>query len=487
MRNKRRMFAIMMLFTVSTAFSGCGRKAPASPEKASAVVGSLAIDYTSRFDVRAVTADIVARIEAVREQEAQAAADNALEAAFTIPELRAKGQKLSDFIPEGWELIDNVTLDFNKDGLTDYVGVLQAVWREELQDSYWQYPRILFAVASDRDGQYDLSFQDANLIRTGEEGGAFGDPYLPLTAEGTSFTTSSYGGSAWRWGEEYTYTYKDGTWYLTQSETFYGYGSYITSYEEDNWETGVGIRERRSDEFDDMEAHWEDDEPEYDIVYELSLDEMPTLSQAGMRWWLATDRVTDWKVDSIVFAEGVTLPEDMVKLPQEVAWFDYNDEDCLLYTFGNESKEKIWLAMYRPQDRELSIIMETDAGAAMGDLEYYREKIYYTTKVMGNITYRTTKDGVETINRKEDIIGIVLHRMNADGTGKETLFEYWYPGAEQEIMDYEVPYLSLVYEISGGEIVAEVYVGYGEPHPFYRMNIDGSGLRQIGQVPKAAN
>ena len=45
-----------------------------------------------------------------------------------------------------------------------------------------------------------------------------------------------------------------------------------------------------------------------------------------------------------------------------------------------------------------------------------------------------------------------------------------------------LPYLALIYEISGDEIVAEVYVG-NEPHPVCRMNCDGSGLRWIGQIP----
>lgn len=36
-------------------------------------------------------------------------------------------------------------------------------------------------------------------------------------------------------------------------------------------------------------------------------------------------------------------------------------------------------------------------------------------------------------------------------------------------------------QISGDEIVLEVYIG-DEDHPYYRMNVDGSELRKIGQV-----
>ena len=54
----------------------------------------------------------------------------------------------------------------------------------------------------------------------------------------------------------------------------------------------------------------------------------------------------------------------------------------------------------------------------------------------------------------------------------------------QEIRESQIPYLALIYEISGGEIIAEVYIG-GKPHPFYRMKTDGSGAKKIGQVPMA--
>ena len=144
---------------------------------------------------------------------------------------------------------------------------------------YQGYPRILFAIASDEKDGYHLDFQDINLIRTRDEGGIFGDPYQPLTVEGLSFTTNAYGGSAWRWSEKNTYTYREGTWFRTLSENTNGYGGYTTSYSKDDWESGVGIRKERSSDFDDMEEDW--DSEEYDLEYEVSLDEPLTLEQAG--------------------------------------------------------------------------------------------------------------------------------------------------------------------------------------------------------------
>ena len=374
---------------------------------------------------------------------------------------------------EGWELLDSTTLDFNEDGIPDYVGVLEEILIDMEGDwTYQPNPRILFAIASDGTGGYRLDFQDINLIRTRDEGGVFGDPYLPLTAEGTSFTTHAYGGSGWRWSEDYTYTYREGIWRLTLSEYIFGYGDYITSYSKDDWESGVGIRKERSSEFDDMEEHWElgdyGESGEYDVEYEVSLDYPLTLEQAGKRSRRASDRVTDWEVEAIVFAADVELSEDMVRLPDATLWIHYCDENCEISTFDpslDMDKSFDYLAMYCWENKVLSVLAEEET--EIDDLKFYNGKIYYSTEIV----------------EEEDTVGIRLNRMEPDGTGKETVFEYRYPGTEQEIVERRIPYLALIYEISGDEIIMEVFIG-DEPHPVYRLNTDGSGQKKIGQIPK---
>lgn len=405
-----------------------------------------------------------------------------------VPQLPETAGELAGFVPEGWEILDSVELDFNEDGIPDYVGVLEAAMIDE--GGYWTYqddPRILFAAAGDGAGGYRLDFQDINLIRTRGEGGVFGDPYEPLTAQGMSFTTHAYGGSAWRWAEDYTYTYRDGAWYLTSSETIYGYGSYVTSYSRNDWDSGTGIRKERSSEFSDMEEDWESEEDwnsiKYDLEYELSLDEPMTLEQAGKRWWLAKDRVTDWEVASVTCAAGVELSEEKVKRPDE-AYLEYCDEDCALYSFSEEDSGLNYLAMYRWEDRALSVLAQEEA--AIESPVIYKGKIYYATDLVENVRYKTWQDGEAQTTEEEDTVGVRLNRMSPDGTGKETVFEYRYPEGEQEIRENRIPYLSLIYEIGGDEIIAQVYIG-NEPHPFYRMKTDGSGAKKIGQVPMAVS
>lgn len=404
-----------------------------------------------------------------------------------VPQLPAKASNLAAFAPEGWALLDSVELDFNQDGIPDYVGVLEAVGIEGEEDwTYQDAPRILFAAAGDGAGGYRLDFQDINLIRTRAEGGVFGDPYEPLTAEGTSFTTHAYGGSAWRWSEGYTYTCRGGAWYLTASETTYGYGSYITSYSRDDWDSGKGIRKERSSEFSDMEENWENwegvedwDSEKYDLEYELPLDEPLTLEQAGNRWWLAKDRVTDWEVASVTCAAGVELSEEQVERPGE-AYLEYCDEDCALYSFSNTESGLFYLAMYRWKDRTLSVLAQEED--AINQPEVYKGKIYYATDIVEPVKYRTAQDGEAQTAEEEDTVGVRLNRIAPEGTGKETIFTYRYPEEEQEIRENHIPYLALIYEIGGDEIIAEVYIGH-KPHPFYRMKTDGSGATKIGQVP----
>ena len=405
-----------------------------------------------------------------------------------VPQLPETASELAGFVPEGWEILDSVELDFNEDGTPDYVGVLEAATMDGEDD--WTYPgdpRILFAVAGDGAGGYRLDFQDINLIRTRWEGGVFGDPYEPLTAQGMSFTTHAYGGSAWRWSEDYTYTYRRGTWYLTASETTYGYGDYITSYSRNDWDSRTGIRKERSSEFSDMEENWESGEDwdgiKYDLEYELSLDEPMTLEQAGKRWWLAKDRVTDWEVTSVTCATGVELSEEKIKRPDE-AYLEYCDEDCALYSFSEEDSGLNYLAMYRWEDRVLFVLAQEEA--AIESPVIYKGKIYYATDLVENVKYKTWQDGKEQRTEEEDTVGVRFNRMSPDGTRKETVFEYCYPGEEQEIRENRIPYLSLICEIGGDEIIVEVYIG-NEPHPFYRMKTDGSGAKKIGQVPMAVS
>lgn len=399
------------------------------------------------------------------------------------PQLPETGGRLEDFVPEGWELLDSVELDFNEDGISDYVGVLEG----NVEDGggavgYQGYPRILFAAASDGTERYRLDFQDSNLIYTREEGGVMGDPYAPLTAEGTSFTTHACGGSQWRWSKESTYTYRNGTWWLTLSEETFGYLDYTTDYSKDDWESGVGIRKKRSSDRGDMEGTV--GSVEYDVEYKMALDEPLTLELAGKRGPLAANRVTDWEAAEIVSAADIEFSADEVKHPDE-SYLNYCDEDCVLYVSNpspDEGEGFYYLVMYRWQDKVMSVLAREKA--AICNPIFYHGKIYYAVEIVENIKYKTAEGGKEQSEEEEGIVGIRLGRMNPDGTGKETVFEYRCQESGQEMGERAISYIGMDYEISGDEIVAVISTGASHPDLLYRMKTDGSGCRKIGQLPK---
>lgn len=391
----------------------------------------------------------------------------------SVPTLPAMGSELSDFVPEGWELMDSVELDYNGDNITDYVGVQEVprdVEKDEVGYDSTDF-RILFAIESEGPGQYRLDFQNENLIPTWDEGGPFGDPYEPLTAEGNSFTTSAYGGSAWKWSETYTYTYRDGTWYLTWSEVFSMFGRYIVNEVTDDWEKGVRTRKIRSEDFD-KDTVWMMEEAEmeaegYDLEYELRLDEPPTLYQASKRWGSPPEQVTDWEVREIILAEGIELSREMIEMPGKSLLYNgiYYDEKGVLYTFchDGQDEQQYYLAMYRWQDKSLHVLAKED-GPFTDNMKVYGDRIYYSA------VYKSAENG-ENVEEDDGAV-FRLNRINMDGTGKESVFETPYRDRQIEIMD-----------ISGGEIIVKVYIGE-EPDPVYRMDVDGGNLRQIGQIPR---
>lgn len=402
------------------------------------------------------------------------------------PELPATGRQLSDFVAEGWEIRDSVELDFNEDGIVDYVAVQEVPLDRKRDD--WQNElslRILFAIASDGEGQYRLDFQDANLIRARTEGGMMGDPFEPLEAEGTSFTTCASGGSSDRWTESHTYTYRDGTWYRTAYEYSDGYASNVDDYRRADWDSGIlscKIRGRTSN----CPGEIVHDPGVYELEYEMRLDEPITLCQASRSWWLAGYRVTDCEVSDIVFAEGISIPKDRIIGPKRAYYYGVVDEDYACYSFSDEDSGKGYLALYNWQDGTLAVLAQEDCHKSWLDgidvIGLYRDKIYYSTDIVETIRYRWTRRGESVIIEDEAQVGLNLMRMNLDGTGKETLFTYRYPGTDQPILEEDPPYMSIINAtLSGGEIVFGIYRS-NEDRPYYRMNVDGSGLQEMGWV-----
>lgn len=404
------------------------------------------------------------------------------------PELPVAGTQLSDFVAEGWEILDSVELDFNQDGIVDYVGV-QEVPLDKGKDG-WQNDlslRVLFAIASEGEGQYRLDFQDANLIRARTEGGMKGDPFDGIEGEGTSFTTHAEGGSSDGWSESYTYTYRDGTWYLTASEVCYGYNMNVDEYRRDDWDSGIRTHKTRGRTVNCCRGEVVFDPGVYELEYEMRLDEPFTLQQASWRWYPTKYRIKREIMD-IVFADGIELSEDRIRKGMvDYHGTGYMDEKYEIYSFSDEESEKDYLALYNRQDKSLTVLAQEDSYeddiCNIEGLGLYKDMIYYSVGIEGKVSYKYTMKGETRTIEDNRSVGQKVVRMNLDGTGKETIFTYVYPGAEQTVWEEYPPYIGGImdFTISGEEIVLAVYIG-DEDSPYFRMNVDGSKLRKIGQV-----
>ena len=399
-----------------------------------------------------------------------------------IPLLPARADDAASFIPDEWSLLDSVELDFNSDGLIDVVGVLHHPFDE---DGRW-YPRILFAALQTTDGKYTLDFQDINLVRGEGEGGVFGDPYLPMTAEGNTFTINAYGGSAWKWSESTTFEYRNGNWYLSQEKSSGGYGPITTYVTYNDYRIGIGIRQLNNDDFDNIEVLSNDVEERFELEYEVKLDSTPTLNQASQHWRLAHERLTKIPINEIEISAHIELEKADVPIWNEngsTFSIQYTDETYILYTF--RKNENVYLAIYNSETKTVNVISQADQGGDVGyalserfdSLVIYREKIYYSENVRTTAMIKRNGEIVET----NEILATKILRMNLDGSSVEVLFQYDNDYSEGEVLETDLPYISATPYPSGGELIVSLYIG-NAPNKYYRMNLDGSNVQLIGEL-----
>ncbi len=125
--------------------------------------------------------------------------------------------KLS-FIPTAYEIMDSLVLDYNKDSVKDIIMVIE----NSLQDSSEEeYPRILIVLQGLDSLNYKLEASNDTLLLCKNCGGFF-DPYDGISFERDTLLISQWGGSAWRWGVEYSCVYNnvDNSWYIVKEYTY---------------------------------------------------------------------------------------------------------------------------------------------------------------------------------------------------------------------------------------------------------------------------
>lgn len=115
--------------------------------------------------------------------------------------------------PPGWEVMDTMTGDLNRDQYLDMLIVLKSEFDADV-DSMPKRPLLL--LTGNKTGDFTLAARNDNVVLCYHCGGVFGDPYDGLAIKNGYFSTEAYGGSSDRWTQIITFRYieKEKTWYL---------------------------------------------------------------------------------------------------------------------------------------------------------------------------------------------------------------------------------------------------------------------------------
>lgn len=118
---------------------------------------------------------------------------------------------LAAYLPSTNEtLIDYYQTDLNADHLPDLLLVMQQPTDTTKADTEQEGKRQLYVLLQQANAQYKMVAQNSKVVYCQNCGGVMGDPYTGITINpDQSFTVSNYGGSAWRWGIDYTFAYKN--------------------------------------------------------------------------------------------------------------------------------------------------------------------------------------------------------------------------------------------------------------------------------------
>ena len=134
----------------------------------------------------------------------------------------------SQFIPEGYTILDSATGDLNLDPYPDMLLVLKKNGEDSTSDVV-DHPekRPLLILIGQANKQFKLAARNDNAVYCVNCGGMMGDPYMGIVIKKGYFSIEHYGGSAWRWTRIITFKYSTASkyWYLHKD----GGDSYHTS------------------------------------------------------------------------------------------------------------------------------------------------------------------------------------------------------------------------------------------------------------------
>ena len=143
----------------------------------------------------------------------------------TAPNLPTNASSLDEFVPPDWEVLEQGEFDFNNDGYTDYVVVINSIYEKEYEADMGYdgkiYPRTLFVIFSNGENNYDLTYKNSDIISVDMHGltcCGFNIPKIECSEK--SFVITNFHGnnatSSYITDVNY-FTYDDKEWRITKN------------------------------------------------------------------------------------------------------------------------------------------------------------------------------------------------------------------------------------------------------------------------------
>ncbi|MCQ8105368.1 hypothetical protein NP590_14730 [Methylomonas sp. SURF-2] len=128
--------------------------------------------------------------------------------------------ELREFVDANSSLLAHAGADLNGDGLSDYVFILERQRTNDTDPAIESGQRPLKIALRQADNSLKIVKTNDRIVFCSTCGGVFGDPFAELSATSKSFSVSHYGGSNWRWTNNFQFNYsrRDNTWQLVRVE-----------------------------------------------------------------------------------------------------------------------------------------------------------------------------------------------------------------------------------------------------------------------------
>ncbi|MEO9021186.1 MAG: hypothetical protein ABI237_14305 [Ginsengibacter sp.] len=165
---------------------------------------------------------------------------------FQYPEIKKEGKNITDFVPKGWTIMDEVSGEFNLDKLNDIALIIKSnkVLNADSTDPGSGFaPKILMILFKQPDKTWKLSCVATKIFDTTQAGVQNCHPYKGIKAMHDTLTITFATGGTVVDNTTYYFRFQNNDWclvgkYMKEDDMQKSMGVYLVSYESVNFISG---------------------------------------------------------------------------------------------------------------------------------------------------------------------------------------------------------------------------------------------------------